>query len=82
MQKVLISLNEGLLDRVDKAAAKRGLSRSTFIAQLAEREIDKARGPGQDRLARQAMKQIDDLFRQQRVSSDATAAVREARDSR
>ncbi len=82
MSKVLISMSDGLLDRVDKAAASGGLSRSAYLAQLVEREIARTPGPGRARAAHQTMRQLDELFQSQPTGSESTTAVRSARDSR
>ncbi|HEV2790617.1 MAG TPA: hypothetical protein VGV69_04890 [Solirubrobacterales bacterium] len=40
MTKVMISLSQDLLDRIDDLATKRGLTRSGLLQSLAERELD------------------------------------------
>lgn len=55
-KKVLISIDERLLQRVDEAAKKRGLSRSRFICDLAHREVGGVRRP------REAQRRIDAAF--------------------
>jgi metal-responsive CopG/Arc/MetJ family transcriptional regulator len=82
MAKVLISMNAALIDRVDTAAAARGLSRSAYLSELVEREIGQAQGPGSSRAAHRAMLQLDDLFLNHPAGADSTAAIRDARDSR
>jgi len=51
MAKVLVSLNDALLRRVDRIAKARGLSRSAYLAQLAERDAARSEGPGATRTA-------------------------------
>src|SRR5512146_2591276 len=53
--KVLVSLNDALLRRVDRIAKSRGLSRSGYLAELAERDAARSEGPGTSRAARSAL---------------------------
>ncbi|HYI67609.1 MAG TPA: hypothetical protein VEW95_11870 [Candidatus Limnocylindrales bacterium] len=62
-QRVLISIDERLLAAVDRAAARGGLSRSGYLAELATRDIGANSGPGVDPSVRAAMRSIDELFR-------------------
>ncbi len=39
--RVNVSLERGILDAIDKAAAERSLTRSAFIAQAARNEIER-----------------------------------------
>jgi len=80
--KILISLDDELLARIDRAARRAGLSRSAYLRQLAARELGLARGPGQDPRARKAMASLEQLFREQGVPEEATAAIRAERDAR
>lgn len=61
-RRVLISIDERLLERIDQACARRGVSRSAFLAQLAEAELTAASGPGADPQAKAALKAIDALL--------------------
>lgn len=79
--KVLVSLNDALLRRVDRIAKSRGLSRSRYLAELAERDAARSEGPGTLRAARQALARLDDLFRAS-PSEESTAAIRAERDAR
>jgi hypothetical protein len=79
--KVLVSLNDALLRRVDRVAKARGLSRSGYLAALAERDLDGALGPGATPAVRRALRRLDDLFADGPVE-DSTAAVRAERDAR
>lgn len=81
-RKVLVSLDERLLARIDRAARRRGLSRSAYIAQLAAREPGTERGPGANRPVHAALRSLDRLFRRNPVPSDATAEIRGMRDER
>jgi hypothetical protein len=81
MAKVLVSLNDALLRRVDRIAKTRGLSRSAYLAQLAERDIARSDGPGATRSARRAFGRLDNLFAVG-SSEDSTDAIRAERDAR
>lgn len=80
MAKVLISLDERLLRRIDRAAAAKGLSRSAYLAELAERETASEIGPGADPKVRAALRKLDKLFAGT-PPGDSTALIREDRDS-
>ncbi len=82
MSKILVSLDERLLGRIDRAARAAGLTRSAYLARLAARELGTERGPGTDKRAGRAIALLDELFRGRPSSEDATAAVRAERDSR
>ena len=81
MTKVLVSLNDALLRRVDRIAKARGLSRSRYLAQLAERDAARFEGPGRARATRRALATLDALFAGG-PSADSTAAIRAERDAR
>lgn len=81
MAKVLVSFDEKLLKRIDRAAGASGQTRSGYLAWLAETQIGRGSGPGKSPGVRRAMKALDRLF----VDSppgDSTATVREDRDAR
>ena len=79
--KVLISLDERLLGRIDREAARRGLSRSAFLADLVSRELGAAGGPGATAASRAAIRRLDRLFARN-GGTEAAAAVRAERDAR
>jgi hypothetical protein len=81
-KKILVSVDEALLARIDRAARRSGLSRSAYLARLAERELGAAGGPGRDPRARRAMRALEDLFQRRGVTEEATAAIRAERDAR
>ena len=81
MAKVLISLNDALLRRVDRIAKARGLSRRRYLAELAERDAARSEGPGRSRAAKRALARLDDLFAGG-PPEDSTAAIRAERDAR
>ena len=79
--KVLVSLDDALLRRVDRIAKSRGLSRSAYLAELAERDAARSVGPGATPAARRALARLDELFAGG-VSEDSTGAIRAERDVR
>lgn len=81
MAKVLVSMNDALLRRVDRIAKARGLSRSAYLAELAERDAARSEGPGASRSARRALSQLDELFADS-PAEDSTIAIRAERDAR
>lgn len=81
MAKVLVSFDEKLLRRIDRAASASGKSRSAYLAQLAEDDAARGRGPGKAPASRAAMRKLDRLFGAAPVG-DSTAAIREERDAR
>lgn len=82
MAKVLLSLDDALLRRIDRVAKERGLSRSAYLARLAERDLGTSKGPGAGPAARSALKRLDRLFAREPRGEDSTAAVRGERDAR
>jgi len=82
MSKILVSVDDKLLARVDRAARSAGLSRSAYLARLAERDLGEERGPGAGRPARRAVARLQKLFDTQASGEDATLAVRADRDAR
>lgn len=81
MAKVLVSFDEKLLKRIDRAAGASGQTRSGYLAWLAESQIGRGSGPGKSPGARRAMKALDRLFADS-PPGDSTAAVRADRDAR
>jgi len=81
MAKVLVSLDDRLVKRIDRRATAAGQTRSRYLAELAERDLAKAVGPGESATARAAMRKLDRLFAKA-PAGDSTAAVREERDAR
>lgn len=61
-KRVLISIDDRLLARVDDARARRGLTRSAYLAQLADADLVGAVGPGASPTARAALAALDDLL--------------------
>ncbi len=81
MRKVLISLDDNLLERIDHEAAHRKIPRSALIAEFASKELGEFKGPGADPRVHEALRRLDDLFRDT-PPGDSTAWIREDRDSR
>jgi hypothetical protein len=81
MAKVLVSLNDALLRQIDRIAKSRGLSRSGYLAQLAERDAARSFGPGASPAARRALARLDELFAGS-LAEDTTDAIRADRDAR
>jgi hypothetical protein len=81
MSKVLVSFDDTLLRRIDRAASSRGLTRSAYLAQLAERDAASAAGPGKTPAVQAALRELDQLFADS-PSGDSTAAIRASRDAR
>lgn len=79
--KVLLSLDERLVRRIDRAARKLGLSRSGYVARLVERELGDGKGPGRSPASRGALRRLDRLF-SANAHSDPAGAIREERDAR
>jgi hypothetical protein len=79
--KVLLSLEERLVRRIDRASRRLGLSRSAYVARLAERELGAGKGPGGGRAARAALRRLDGLFGANPHGKPAEA-VRAERDAR
>ncbi len=82
MAKILVSIDDRLLKRIDAAVRKLGLSRSAYLARLAERALGTARGPGTDPRVRAALRATDKLFAENPTWGDSTELVRQMRDER
>jgi len=61
-KRVLISIDERLLARIDAACDRLGTSRSAFLAQSAARDLDGGVGPGADPSVRAALTTLDRLL--------------------
>lgn len=78
MAKILVSLDDKLLARIDKAARALGLNRSAYLSRVAAREVG---GPGRTAATRRALRRIDKLFAVNQHQGGVTGAVRQERDS-
>jgi hypothetical protein len=81
MAKVLVSINDALLRRIDRIAASRGLTRSGYLAQLAELDAARSLGPGATHAVRRALTELDALFAQT-PAAESTEVIRSERDAR
>jgi len=81
MAKVLVSFDDALLRRIDRAAKARGISRSAYLEEVARRDLDRAIGPGKSSVASAALGRLDELFARSPAES-STAAIRAERDAR
>ena len=82
MAKVLVSMDDKLLARLDRAARRLGLSRSAYLARLVTRDLGEDSGPGRDPAVRAALTAIDRLFAENPSPGDPTEIIRKMRDSR
>jgi hypothetical protein len=80
--KVLVSIDDRLLERIDQVVRSRGQSRSGYLAELARRDLAVAAGPGRRARVGRALRRLDTLFREHGVVGDATALVRAEREAR
>jgi hypothetical protein len=65
-KRVLISIDERLLARIDDACARSGLTRSAYLAQLADADLVGSSGPGSTPEARAALATLDALLAEDR----------------
>jgi hypothetical protein len=79
--KVLVTVNDELLRRIDRIARERGLSRSAYLSGLAEQDAARSSGPGASTAARRSLKRLDGLFSGS-PPTDSTAVIRTERDAR
>jgi metal-responsive CopG/Arc/MetJ family transcriptional regulator len=80
MAKILISIDDELLRRIDRAAKAGGLARSAYLARLAEADLLAASGRTAASL-QSALTRLDRLF-EKAPPGDATVEVRAERDAR
>ena len=81
-KKVLVSFDDRLLAQIDREARKAGLSRSAYLARLAERELGTERGPGASPEVARALSALRSLGRRNPTPGDPTELIRKQRDSR
>jgi hypothetical protein len=81
MAKVLVSMDDRLLERVDREARVRGVSRSALLAELAAKGLGEPVGPGARPEVHRALDELSRLFRNVR-DVDSTTVFREERDAR
>ena len=61
-KRVLISIDERLLARIDEAAMRAGLTRSGYLARLASADLAADGGPGTDPRARAALAALERIL--------------------
>lgn len=81
MAKVMISIPDRLLERLDARAKASGESRSGLLQRLAESELE-ADEQRRRKEVKRLMKQIEDSFSDDEPRFDAAQLIREDRDSR
>lgn len=59
-KRILLSIDERLLARIDDARTRRGATRSAYLAELARQDL--GAGPGTDARVRTAMARLDEHF--------------------
>ena len=65
-KRVLISIQEHLLIRVDERAARLGIGRSTYLAKLAAADLEGAKRDGADPNGRTGIADIERPFSSER----------------
>lgn len=81
VSKILVSVDDKLLAKIDRAAKSAGLTRSAYLSRLAARDLGKERGPGAGQQARRAVTRLQKLFDTHPSGDDATVAIRADRDA-
>ena len=61
-KRVLISIDQRLLARIDARRELDGLSRSAYLAQLADADLESRIGAGADPRVHAALAALDNLF--------------------
>ncbi|HEY6609066.1 MAG TPA: type II toxin-antitoxin system HicB family antitoxin [Candidatus Limnocylindria bacterium] len=59
-KRVLISIDERLLARIDASVARRGLTRSGYLAQLAATDLEAGHGPGAEPAVSDTLRRVED----------------------
>jgi metal-responsive CopG/Arc/MetJ family transcriptional regulator len=78
--KVMISIPDDLLKRLDARAKAVGGTRSGFLQRLVERELDEEERHRRDEVKR-LMKEIEDTFTDDEPHFDVVKMIREDRES-
>lgn len=82
MPKVLVTMDQNLLARVDKAAVGEGLSRSAYLEKVLVEILPQARTRAELRKRQRALDRLRELGAKHGTPGDATAFIRSERDSR
>ncbi|HEX2883348.1 MAG TPA: ribbon-helix-helix protein, CopG family [Candidatus Limnocylindria bacterium] len=65
-KRVLISIDDRLLERIDAACERLGMSRSAYLAQSASRDLEGGTGPGASPAVRSALATLDRILGERR----------------
>ena len=86
MAKVLVSIDDRLLQRLDAEAKSRGVSRSALISELTAKGLGEWVSPWTRPEVQAAMARLDELFRKaernEGFMEDSTITIRRMRDER
>jgi len=82
LAKILVSIDDKLLARLDRATRRAGVTRSAYLARLVARDLGVERGPGRDPKVRQAIADLRRLFSENPTPGDPTEIIRSMRDAR
>jgi metal-responsive CopG/Arc/MetJ family transcriptional regulator len=81
-RKILVTLDDALVRRLDRAARERGVTRSALLATIAERDLQR-RTPDQQREIDGALRALRKLAeRHGTADEDSATIVRTMRDER
>ena len=80
MAKILVSLDERLLEKLDHEARDRRMSRSALIAELTTQGLGETKGPGANPEVHEAIARLRELIKNA-PPGDATEWIRQDRDS-
>jgi hypothetical protein len=84
MAKVLVSLDDRVLARLDEEARARKMSRSALLSEMATTQLGMRLGPGARPEVHEALRRLHELFDAHDWTGveDSTATIRAMRDSR
>ncbi len=82
MTKILISMDDRLVERLDREAAALGISRSALIARLTASALGEPIGPGAHPEVHAALDKLEAMGRDIHDTVDSTEIIRQMRDSR
>jgi hypothetical protein len=82
MAKILVSIDDRLLERLDHEAAGLGISRSALIGRMTAAALGEPVGPGAHPEVHAALERLKELFRGDYEDVDSTQLIREMRDNR
>ncbi len=82
MAKILVSMPDRLVARIDAEARRLGLSRSAYLSRLTERELVARSDRGREARVRRAIDKLRRLVDENGAFGDSTQLIREERDAR